>query len=323
VEVGNLGPIQTERRDPLGTRATATLTGLYYPLGFPLHIHTNSRDVLEAAWEAWGGNTPAFDISPFRILVQVLPEGPLSDSPSHRKQDHLYSIVSDPHNFAQIDFNSQFAFALVSERTAADHSWFRWYFLEALAYVMLSQQHIVLVHAACLSRNNSGLLICGPSGAGKSTLSYAAARAGWTWISDDCSCLLPDSPERIVIGRSREARLRPDATRFFPELEQYAPRARPTGTIGIEVPMRELPGVVVGARAPIDKVTFLDRGPGRPSVIRMDREESLDRMLSDLPTYGPEVDAIHDTTVRRLAEAPAYRLRYESLEDGVRLLSEI
>jgi hypothetical protein len=87
--------------------------------------------------------------------------------------------------------------------------------------------------------------------------------------------------------------------------------------------MRELPGVVVGDRTPIDKLTFLDRGPGRPSVISMDREEALDRMLSDLPTYGPEVDAIHDATVRRLAEAPAYRLRYESLEDGVRLLSEI
>ena len=42
-----------------------------------------------------------------------------------------------------------------------------------------------------------------------------------------------------------------------------------------------------------------------------------------MPSYGEEVDEVHDHAVRRLAEATAYRVRYESVVDGVELISAL
>jgi hypothetical protein len=299
------------------------LTGTFYPLGFRLDIATNSSDVIEAARESWAAQSPEFEDDPLTMRVVVEPGGPLSQDATHSKQGHLYSIVSDSHNFAHVDLDTNFAFVRITQATASDHSWLRWFFIESLAYMMLCQRHVVMVHAGCVARNGSGVLLCGPSTAGKSTLSYACARAGWTWIADDCTCLLPDSADRTAIGRSRQARFRLDAPQLFPELEGYIARARPTGKIGIEVPLNELPHIRTAARTPIGALTFLERAPGPPALRRISPEEALDLILADMPCYGGDVDVLHERTVRQLIEVPAYRLNYQSVQDGVTLLAQI
>ena len=47
-------------------------SGTFHPAGFPLRLATNSRDVMEAAGEAWGAWDKAFDTEPlnFRVVVQ-------------------------------------------------------------------------------------------------------------------------------------------------------------------------------------------------------------------------------------------------------------
>jgi hypothetical protein len=317
--VGIVEYLGTRRLDPLGIQKRLPLTGTFYPLGFRLDIATNSPDVIEAAREAWAAQAPEFDAPPLTMRVVVEPGGPLSQQATHTKQGHLYSIVSDPQNFAHVDLDTNFAFIRITQATASDHSWLRWFFIESLAYMMLCQRHVVMVHAGCVARNGSGVLLCGPSTAGKSTLSYACARAGWTWIADDCTCLLPDSTDRTAIGRSRHARFRLDAPQLFPELA----RARPTGKIGIEVPLGDLPHIRTANSAPIGALAFLDRGPGPPALRRISPEEALDLVLADMPCYGPEVDALHERAVRRLVEAPAYRINYQSVDDGIALLGEI
>jgi len=319
--VSTLEFLAIRRPDPLGVSLNLPFTGRYFPLGFPLEIATNSREVLEAAGESWAGRKQEFECDPLTMRVVVQPRGELSQDCTHCKQGHLYSVVSDAYNFAHVDLRSQFAFVQVSEQTASDHSWLRWFFLESLAYLMLAQRHVVMVHAGCVARNGFGVLLCGASESGKSTLSYACARAGMSWIADDCTCLLPDSPERIAIGRSQQGRFRVDAPALFPELEQFTARARPTGKIGIEVCMSALPGIRPAGRAPIGALAFLERRQGPPGALRIPGEEAVDRLLADMPTYGEDIDELHERTVRRLAEAPAYRVRYQSLEDGVKLIS--
>jgi hypothetical protein len=179
------------------------------------------------------------------------------------------------------------------------------------------------VHAGCVVRDGRGVLLCGSSTAGKSTLAYACAKAGWTWLSDDCTCLLPDSDDRSAIGRTSIGRLRLDATRFFPELDEFAARVRPTGTIGIEVPMDELPGVRTTRRAAIGAIAFLDRGPGEPFLEPLSPAQALDRLRSDMPSYGPEIDPIHERAVRAVTDRPAFRLRYETIQQGLDLLSQL
>ncbi len=322
--VSTLESLARTRRDPLDLHIDLPLSGTYFPLGFPLHLSANSRHVIDAAAESWGDRELEFPAAaPLVMRVFVHAEGELSQPGSHRMHGHLYSVISDTHNFAQVDLRSQFAVIHVSEKTAADHSWLRWFFVESLAYLMLVQRHIVMTHAGCVARDGAAVMLCGASGSGKSTLSYACARAGWTFLADDCTCLLPDSPERIAIARSDQARFRLDAPQLFPELERFTARARPTGKIGIEVPMSELPGIHTGRRASIAGVVFLERRPGSPQVRRISGEEAVELLLADMPSYGEEVDARHERTIRRLAEVPAFRAYYEWIDDGVRLVSDL
>jgi hypothetical protein len=317
-----LSPPRTRRPDVLGVRTELPFTGRFYPLGFPLDLATNSADVIEAAEESWSGQRQEFEAPPLTMRVVVRPEGPLAQPGAYRKIGHLYSTVSDPDNFAHLDLRDRVAAVHVSQATASDHVWLRWFYVESLAYLMLNQREVVMVHSALVARDGCGVMLCGPSTAGKSTLAYACARAGWTFLSDDCAALLPDSAQRMALGRPRQARFRPDAAQLFPELEGYAVRVRPTGKLAFEVDTSLL-AIRTSDRAPVGAIMFLERGAGTAEVRRISEEDALDRLFRDLPCYGEEVDELHERTVRRVAAAPAYRLRYNSLEDGIRLLSAL
>jgi len=309
------------RHDPLDIRAEAPFTGTYFPLGFRLDLESNSRDAIEAAAESWRGERQEYETEPLRMRVMVRPEGDLSQPGAHRISGHLYSVVSDRENFAQVDLQSLTAAINVSQKTASDHSWLRWFFVESLAYLMLSQRHIAMMHSALVARDGRGVMLSGGSTAGKSTLAYACCRAGWTFLSDDTSCLLLASEEPIALGRPRRIRFRPDATRHFPELDRFTARARPTGKIAIEVDPAEL-GVATADRARVETVAFLERGTGAPCARRISGDEMIERLLAGMPLYG-EVDEMHERAVGRLAPATALVLRYESIEDGVKLLSAL
>jgi len=312
--------IAVKRRDVLRVGIDLPLEGTYHPLGFRLHIATNSRDVLEAAGEAWGHQRQEFACDAMRFRVVVQPKGNLCSFVMHRQQGNLYSAVSDPYNFAMVDMSAFTGSIFVSQCTAADHPALRWFFLEALAYMLLAQRYAVPVHAACVARNGAGIMLCGPSGAGKSTLAYACARAGWTYVSDDAVFLLPDSPAPVAIGRPGHARLRPDAPALFPELEGFASRTGINGKVSIEIRMSAFPEIRTASRVEIGSMVFLHRRAGRAGIEPITPDEAIGELLADGPTYGAEVDAMHDRTLRQLVEVPAFRLCYESLGDAIHIL---
>lgn len=314
---------ETSRPDPLRTHVELALAGTYYPGGFPVRFETNSRQVLDAAAEAWGRCAPEFDRTPIRFRVVVQPEGELAEQPAHRMQARLHSIVSDRYNFASLDLDGACGFIYVSERTASNHGHLRWYFLESAAYVLLSHRHVAAIHAACVVRNGQGLLLCGPSGAGKTTLSYACARARWTFVSDDATWLLLDSECRMALGQPRHARFRLDAPGLFPELAGYAVLTRPNGRIGMEVPLSEFPDVRTADRASIAAVIFLERGAGSPGARRLAGADSVERLLADLPSLGDPTDAMHERAVRRLEGAPAWRMQYTTLKEALEILETL
>jgi hypothetical protein len=313
------------RRDPLAIDAALPLRATFHPAGFALHIATNSRHVLEAAAEAWD-DYPAqlHDCDPLHFRVLVRPGGALCGLPVHRAQGHLYAVVSDLDNFAALDLEKLEGSIFVSERTAEDHVWLRWSFVESLAYMQLAQRAVVPVHASCVAREGRGILLCGASEAGKSTLAYACARSGWTYISDDAVFLLPGTEGNVALGRHRYLRLRPDAPRLFPELESFVSRMRPNGKLALEVPVKELAHVQSAGRTEIGAVVLLERQAGAaPAAQPVSAREVLERMLCDMPSYGAEVNAMHERTMRRLLTVPTFRLRYGAWEDAVRYLARI
>src|SRR5215472_8297142 len=161
-----LMPVTGKRFDPMLRDLDLPLAGMFFPGGFPLHVATNSRHVMDAARESWEHSTQEFDVQPLRLRVVIQPEGDLAVEPCFRQQGHLLSVVSDANNFASADLRDLFASIHLSERTAADHPWLRWFYVESMAYMLLAQRYVVPMHATCVARDVLGLLLSGPSGAG-------------------------------------------------------------------------------------------------------------------------------------------------------------
>lgn len=306
--------------DPLLHDVELPLEGAYYPLGFRVRVLSNSPDVQAAAQESWNWYAPEFDRPPLEVRIIVRAEGELAPEPTFLSQAHILTVVSDRDNFACVDFKSGFAYAFVSRKTAADHAWLRWFFLEPLVYCLLAQSYTMPMHAACIAWGGRGILLSGPSGAGKSTLAFACARAGWTFVADDATSLLQESEDRVVIGKPHQVRVRDDAPRLFPELEGHCTRARPNGKLSIEIPMEAFPEIQTALHCRIEAIVFLDRRRGTPGLEAAPAEETAEALLAEMPSYGHEVRSRHERAVRRLLEVPAYRLRYERLEHAVELL---
>jgi len=314
----------TKRFDPLQCDRELPLGRTFYPAGFPLMLATNSEGVMDCARESWGEWNGDFDVRPLRISVVVDPGGAIAEAPAFRKHSHLLLFVSDSRNFASADTVTGEAAIYVTQATVADHTLFRWLFLDALAYMMLTNLYVVSLHAACVARDGEGLLLCGKSGAGKSTLAVAAARAGFTFLSDDCTWVRTGIDELFAIGKPHQVRLRGDAARHFPELAGFPARTLPNGKLSLEAPVSLLAGVRSARHARITKLVFLQREDGVPPAISsVNSEDAATMLLADLPSYGPEVNAAHERTVAQLAALPARRLAYSLLDDAIRLLREI
>ena len=319
-------PVEPQSRlaDPYFGNAEMPLSATYYPAGFPLQISTNSIEVIESANESWGKWSPEFDRPALRLRVRVDSQGALAPPPSYRRHGHIFCVVSDADNFAVADLRLLEGGIFVSAQTAADHAWLRCFFIEAAGYVLLAQRYAVPVHAACVAGSSSGALLCGPSSAGKSTLAFACARAGWTFVTDDASWLLPEGADSTAIGRPHQARFRVDAPSLFPELEGFSERVRPNGKLTVEVPLEEFPEIRTAAKCRVGHLVMLARGGGAPPRLeRIPSAEVVEFLNQDAPSYGEEVDRLREQTVRKLLDLSAYRLRYERLDDALELLSRL
>jgi hypothetical protein len=315
---------QLHKSDPLVHDTELPLRGVFHPMGFPLNLTTNSPDVLKCATKSWGAWGAEFDRPPMEVQVIVQEEGELALHAEYRALGHLYSVVADRHNYAVMDLERLSGYAFVSRKTAADHAWFRWYFLDTMGFFMVAQRYAMAVHAACVARDGRGILLAGESRAGKSTLAWACARAGWTYLADDAACLLMDGDGRKVLGRPHTVRFRHDARELFGELERCISRVRPNGKLGIEVPTSQFPQVRTAGRCQAEAVVFLDRSGRRaPGFERLDAGDALEELIGELTNHREETRVRYRRVARGLLEAPAYRMRYESLEEGMALLEDL
>ena len=126
--------------DPMFQGVSLPHRGTLHPLGFTLNIASNSPAALRAANESWGQfprafQEPAMDI---RIVASGHTANHREREPGYKMNDHLYAITADRENFAAIDLERSFGFCSVSEEVIEDTAYFRYFFLEALAYSTLT-----------------------------------------------------------------------------------------------------------------------------------------------------------------------------------------
>lgn len=320
-------PIMTApASDPLLYHHPLPLRLTLYPLGFPLILETNSEDVRRAAEESWpaGATSVRFDAQPIHIRAGVFGKqaGALPDPPVFRAYRALLSIVADAANSAVSDLKGGNGFCWVTPQVAASRDYFRYFFLEAIGYSLLSSLYLSPIHGACVERGGRSIVLCGASGAGKSSLAYACARRGWTYVCDDVVNIVRGADPGYVVGSCASLRLRPDAPRLFPELASRAAGRRPNGKTNIELRTTTLPAIRIRGESHVSHVVFLNRsraawphlGPVTPIVAR--------RRLSDLPNYGPaSMHAAWKRSIRALVKhSKAHEFFYSDIDAAVTFL---
>jgi len=321
--MSGIDAVETQVFDPLLYLAPLPHVGRYYPYGFPVEIATDMPEVLDAAQESFGSYAPRFDVPPIRVHVMVSAGSPETPpAPVLRGQRNLIMWVSNHENFGVCDHRQRFGYSCVTRATVADRVFFRWHFLDAVIYVLLELNHVTSLHGACVALNDTGVLLYGPSGVGKSTLSYACARRGWTYVSDDSSSVLWDGGG-VVLGEPHRFRFRAEAPELFPELLGRTV-GRPLGRKPtIEVHTAGLP-IRTANEARIGRIVFLERRPGDGvSLSPVSKDETLLRFRQDMAVYDPDLEEPRQRAIEVVAEAPAYDMRYANYEDAVLALEQL
>lgn len=313
--------------EPHPSHVRLPLAATFFPLGFPVLIETNCSNVLEAAAQSWGKFQARFDRPPLRFLLEVSSDGDstLLDLPApvcHVRR-HLVSNIADSQNFAISDLNTGFAFGSVTPNTAASLPYLRFHIIESAVLCMIATLRAAPLHAACVSSNGFGMLLCGDSGAGKSSLAFAGSRSGWTFTCDDAGYLLLDSPDRQVIGNCHQFRLRDSGAQLFPELEGRSITPRTSGKPSIEIPIDELGGLATAESAHIESIIFLNRSPIlAPELVPLSREAVYPWFMQfpypDTPKYSEQREAI-----QRLLDVPIFELRYTDLDWAIERLDTL
>jgi hypothetical protein len=317
--------IRTAKNDPDLYDFEMPLQGVFYPLGFPLQIATNSHEVLAAAEESWGHFHQGFYVTPLRVRIGVLDGGPVEcpAAPTVRAQGNLLARVADPENFSVTDRMKSFAFAWLTRAAVENRSYLRWHFIEGITWDLLDL-YLTPVHGACVQWNNRGVLLCGDSGVGKSSLAFACALKGWTYMSDDSSRLVRANHDRLVVGNPYQIRFRASATDLFPELKDQRLITRATGELAIELPTARVPRIRTTTKCPVDYVVFLNRrSSGQADYSRFPKDVALQWFEQSITCWEPETVEAHKASLRRLLTAEILELRYTDCASGVRELETL
>jgi hypothetical protein len=164
------------------------------------------------------------------------------------------------------------------------------------------------------------VLLCGDSGAGKSTLTYACARAGWTYVTDDCSFLLHHEDRNLVTGNCYRARFRPTAAEFFPEVAGRELTPRAGGQPSIELPTTQLRDIVLSQLKEVHYMVFLNRYSGGPPELVPYRKDVARGFLRSYVSGMGETLLKHSQAIERLLTVDVLELRYTDLDWAVERL---
>jgi hypothetical protein len=311
-------PVQESILDSTLCKVDLPFREVFFPLGFALEVRTNDPMVLAIVAESWSGWGQLRTVAALHLDITVTDGGseecpPL---PTARARQHLFAVTADLHNHITCDLSAGFGFACFTQAVLQYGSYLRYHFLESAAYSMICALYVTPLHAACVSRNGRGLLLCGDSGAGKSTLAYACARAGWTYTSDDASYLLRSRHQPRVIGNSRKIRFRPSASELFPELEGRSLTPRAEGKPSVEVPTCELPGIATKDEAEIHAIILLKRGSSEITELIPVRGDAILESFQQI-NYPKEVRDQQLGSLQALVATPVYELRYRDLAPAI------
>jgi hypothetical protein len=297
-----------------------TLVKTFYPYGFPMQVRTNAAEVLEIEERLWGAFAPQHETKPIVSEVYVTegeaPEFP--QSPTYRFVRPLVTSIVDGGNYVLSDLERGRSYTMMTRGMLESPLYAEYFFMMAPLVTL----PVKTIHAACVALDGRGVMLCGDSEAGKSTLSYACARAGWEYISDDRTHLL-DCEKRIVAGDSHQVRLRASAADLFPDLPELAQALWTAGGPSIEFSTISMQHVKRRTSVQVDNIVFLNRKSGSPPALLPYRKD-VARLYMNQSLFGTEEAARnHALCIDQMLAANVYELRYTDLNWAVDRLRKL
>jgi hypothetical protein len=214
----------------------------FQPMGFTLHLISNSPAIIAAAETSFGRFGPAqphkLPDFTFRLLAHEVDDGQ-PGQPIFRMEGSLLYQTTGRDSTLVADLASGCAFGYFSATTLANPAFFRWHFLELAFFMMLESRGLMGVHGAALAKNGQAVLLRAQSGGGKTTLAYAGATEGkFQALAEDVVWL--DRRYNLWWGMPWSFHLLPNAKKLFPELTPYEPVLQTNGEMKLEVNLESI-----------------------------------------------------------------------------------
>jgi hypothetical protein len=301
-----------------------SLIRTFYPYGFPVEVRTNSVDVLDVLEGIWGKFEQRYNTAPIYSEVHVVTTHSLDcpPLPVYRLTSPLFISIADKDNYSIVDMERNTAQICLSE-AALRHKLYAGYYFLGTPVSCIASSHTTPVHAGCVALNGRGVLLCGDSGAGKSTLSYACARKGWTYVSDDGSYLLNCGKDRVITGNCHQVRFRPTAAELFPEIGELKMMPRAAGKPSVEMPTSMIPGLTCAQATKVDFIVFLNRRSEGRQGLAPYRKDVTRNFMRQMLFGPPSTRARQHAAIEQLLTAEVLELRYKDLNWAVHRLEKL
>jgi hypothetical protein len=298
---------------------------MFFPLGFPLRIRTNSPEAMRQCDLRWSHFEQKFETFPIESHIHVVETGSLEcpPEPQHWFTENLMVMVADGNNFCTGQFPNGQTRMIVATSALAHPLYFSRHFLDVGPALHLGSRLTTPIHAACVAIDGRGVMLCGDSGAGKTSLAYACARSGWQFLSDDSTLLLFGETGRRVIGNCHNVRFRPSAADLFPEIAGKPITPRMSGKTSIELATESMPYINAIYTAHADFVVFLNRREPGFADLRPYRKDVARYYMRQILFGTSETKAKQYAEIERLLTAELLELRYQSLDWAVERLERL
>lgn len=301
-------------RDFLHKDAETLLCERYMVAGAICTFETNCEHLLTAASNSFvSAQSPTVEADfSLRFWVdnsdQAQPPWP---KPYLRGLDRMVFAGFDAKSSMLADLDARRVVGRFSAAMASDTKYWGTVIFPMLLSVLSGSLGLVELHAACVAKDQHGLVLIGPSRSGKSTLAMALTAAGFRLLSDDRTFCSLKQDKLLAWGMPRPLKLRREAAAWFEEFRDREPVDVQNGERVFQYePNQQFAGERRSECEP-RALVFLDRQQrSNFDMTRMPRTEARARIETDLMAEAPEAVEKQSKTIDHLLALPCWRLRY-------------